>query len=521
MIEIQGPSYRMFEYEQVLLNREVEQLAGAAAAGDGATIDGSQEWSSDRIARAIKLLIERSTYLSAVRSEGQDWQPTAQATIEGKHWQLRGGGQRRKQSTRFGVHGIHEYRGKFNPQMARALINVVDPDANSLLDPFCGSGTTLVEGLRLSMSVAGIDLSPIAHHIATVKTQALLHHDHEGLTKDLRALKSQAAAAMKVAQDEDYYAGRDPLSTEAARYLTDWFTSPALAALRAGLSIIRNHSGDCTRLLAGVALSSILRDVSLQVPEDLRVRRRPTGFVAPSLAELFKTACEKIEVGLEELAETPRAVGSVELLLGSSHNPGLVQKIKQGTDRRLIVTSPPYATALPYIDTDRLSLIALGLVDPNELRPLEASLVGSREWNKAVQKRWADARSENAYGLPRSVTQLLQQLDERNKTVGAGFRRAAVPTLLYRYFAQMGEAFNAWSSGYLRPGERAVLVVGRNRTGPADDRILIDTPRLLADVAELHGFAVRELIPFETWPRYGLHSSNGVNGEDAVVLARA
>jgi site-specific DNA-methyltransferase (cytosine-N4-specific) len=47
----------------------------------------------------------------------------------------------------------------------------------------------------------------------------------------------------------------------------------------------------------------------------------------------------------------------------------------------LIITSPPYATALPYIDTQRLSLIWLGLCTVTQLRRLEAEAIGSRELN--------------------------------------------------------------------------------------------------------------------------------------------
>ena len=44
-----------------------------------------------------------------------------------------------------------------------------------------------------------------------------------------------------------------------------------------------------------------------------------------------------------------------------------------------VITSPPYATALPYIDTQRLSLVLLGLIGADELRATEAALVGARE----------------------------------------------------------------------------------------------------------------------------------------------
>ena len=95
----------------------------------------------------------------------------------------------------------------------------------------------------------------------------------------------------------------------------------------------------------------------------------------------------------------------------------------------------------------------------------------------------------------------------------------AVPSLLYRYFARMGRAMTTWAN-VLSPGESAVLIVGHNRTTAGGERVDIATPELLAEVATTCGFVVSEVIKLETWPRYGLHSANGVAGEDALVLSR-
>jgi site-specific DNA-methyltransferase (cytosine-N4-specific) len=183
----------------------------------------------------------------------------------------------------------------------------------------------------------------------------------------------------------------------------------------------------------------------------------------------------------------------------------------------LIVTSPPYATALPYIDTDRLSIALLGLAPSTELLALERSLIGSREWTQAEAAEWINHWHTNSDSLPQSLLKLLTAIDDQNDCHGAGFRRRAVPPLLYRYFASIGAAMNTWSE-HMQPGERAVLVVGRNRTGPRGHQLVINTPEILADVAVERGFTLVDMISLETWPRYGMHAHNGVNTELAVVL---
>jgi site-specific DNA-methyltransferase (cytosine-N4-specific) len=70
-----------------------------------------------------------------------------------------------------GPHGIHPYPAKFIPQIPRALLKLFHPgDDSPVLDPFCGSGTTLVEAMFAGMPSIGIDVHPLATLIAKVKT---------------------------------------------------------------------------------------------------------------------------------------------------------------------------------------------------------------------------------------------------------------------------------------------------------------------------------------------------------------
>src|SRR5260370_32805210 len=73
-----------------------------------------------------------------------------------------------------GIHAIHPYPAKFIPQIPRKLIELFHPgDSSIVLDPFCGSGTTLAEAIDLGLDAWGIDLSPIACLTTRVKTTPL------------------------------------------------------------------------------------------------------------------------------------------------------------------------------------------------------------------------------------------------------------------------------------------------------------------------------------------------------------
>ena len=84
----------------------------------------------------------------------------------------------------------------------------------------------------------------------------------------------------------------------------------------------------------------------------------------PSLRDAYTEAIDKFVTSLAELE--PWTAGQVATsMLGNADDADLFGDSK---GRRLIVTSPPYATALPYIDTDRLSIMALGLATPSQTR---------------------------------------------------------------------------------------------------------------------------------------------------------
>ena len=103
----------------------------------------------------------------------------------------------------------------------------------------------------------------------------------------------------------------------------------------------------------------------------------------------------------------------------------------------LVLTSPPYATALPYIDTDRLSLLVLFGMDSSARRPIEQSLIGSREIVTKERHRLEQAITDSEGVLPETTYNYLQELYARISQADVGFRRKNMPALLQRFFQDM------------------------------------------------------------------------------------
>ena len=264
--------YKLFPYERRLGLRELESLGLRELVDDEHCVAGCGD--ADR-------LLARVTYFEATEN-GDGATRTEQAAVEIAHRELREG-QGRQQATRYGLHGIHEYKGKFNPQIVRALSNVVDLKAETLIDPFCGSGTALIEGLRLGMDVLGVDQSPMACFLARAKVAATTSDRHTPAGG--RPARPRQPGRCCRFDRPGFSSSQRTMSPSWSRppwhILERWFTAPAFAGLSRGLFVLGRADG-LVRDLVLIAVSSILRDVSLQLPEDLRIRRRPEPYVAPT-----------------------------------------------------------------------------------------------------------------------------------------------------------------------------------------------------------------------------------------------
>jgi len=97
--------------------------------------------------------------------------PQVQMTLEGK--EALEDRDFAKADTSYLTHGLHEYPARMIPQIAQRLITLYTQEGDTLLDPFCGSGTTLVEARLSNRSAVGNDINPLATLLIKVKSTPL------------------------------------------------------------------------------------------------------------------------------------------------------------------------------------------------------------------------------------------------------------------------------------------------------------------------------------------------------------
>lgn len=493
MIELIRHPYKYFPYELELATREVKTLMPKASIFEteqGLQVrDGFDPGTLNRLA------------YSAGALDGECYLPTRQSQLE----QANGNGLNR-QSTRYSAHGLHEYKGKFNPQIVRATLNILNiPQGSHVIDPFCGSGTSLLECVHIGMNALGTDINPLAVFIANAKLTAL----------SLPACEIRDALGKIVKRERNVklHKARD-LARE--QYMLSWFSPDMYADIeRLRLAIEETGEPFSAPLLA--VASNLLRDYSLQDPNDLRIRRRKSPLPNKPFAVAYEDAATAF---LQKLEDAQQIVGVSEptskaVLVDSQHMSA--KELGIDTKYDCALTSPPYATALPYIDTQRLSLIWLGLIPASEIHPLEARLVGSREVRgKQAKKLLLDQLVRNAEQLPTEQANYCKMLQDA-LAEGDGFRRQAVPLLLYRYFVGMSQVFKRMHP-LMKQGAPFVLIVGGNHTVLGGRRFDINTPQHLARIAESCGWKHDETILLQTYQRYGYHMNNAVKNESMIVL---
>jgi DNA modification methylase len=417
---------------------------------------------------------------------------------------------------RYGPHDIHEYRGKFFPQLVKALINFAGlPECSTVLDPMCGSGTTICEARTMGMKAVGVDLNPLSVEISRLKTD-LLSVSPCLLQSELQHLVDEVNGAAAV-QPETLWKQSD------LDYLLRWFDPLALREIARILSVIspsdRGVKHPTLKKMAELCLSNILRPISWQSDADLRVRKKVTDYIEGTALRAFvEEITRQMEKLLPYLSLLQRAgqLPPHEVYAGDARKLNSILPSHIGACD-VLITSPPYATALPYIDTDRLSLIVLGLLPRQEHREREQKMIGNREITESQRQELWEAYQTRKGELPEDVCDLIDALAQSNHGDDVGFRRRNLPALLAKYFLDMTEALHS-AHQMMRPGSYAFYVVGNNSTTVNGVRIKIPTNEFLWQIGKRVGWSGERKVDMELLPSRDIFRNNRGSSETILVF---
>jgi hypothetical protein len=251
------------------------------------------------------------------------------------------------------VHRLHPYLGKFVPQLVEVLLDRHLVRGQRVLDPFAGSGTTLVQALESGMSATGCDVAAFNCLLMCVKTRRY----------DLFALESELRDCLRRFQAGEGAAGVP------TPFVAHWFAPQAAAELLRFRSLADDY--EHSDVLA-VVLSRAARSARRTAHFDLDFPREPR--LAPYWCHKHRRECRPVDSAakfirrytLDTLARLKlfarvRGRGDASVLDGDARELELDGRFDA------VVTSPPYPGLIDYHEQHRYAYELLGLDDRREL----------------------------------------------------------------------------------------------------------------------------------------------------------
>ena len=367
------------------------------------------------------------------------------------------------------LYALHPFAARFPHSLPGYFIDSLTEPGDTVLDPMCGSGITLLSGWSTGRKVIGVDLDPLARRQATARTTAL----DDNLVRRAGESAQRRAAALLAGlgpHPDPLAAVKETMDAPTREFLDYWFfpeTQVELACLT--LAIREEPDPDLRNMLEVVFSSTIVtksggvsraRDLAHTRPHRVadKAPRRPI----PLFANLVERAA-----GAYARMDHSR-LGDSRIIGGDARSLPLPE-----SSADLIVTSPPYANALDYMRAHKFSLAWLGDPIPS-LTKLRGQYIGS----------------ESDGGRAEVIAQVSLPAGVQGVVDRVGAADAPKSRVLRRYFIDMALSI-AEMARVLTRGSAAVIVVG-----PSTMRgILVPTHDCLADLAAHAGLDVVNVAP--------------------------
>ena len=251
------------------------------------------------------------------------------------------------------VHRLHPYLGKFIPQLVEALLGRYVVAGGRVLDPFAGSGTTLVQSLESGRDAVGVDIAAFNCLLTGVKTRRY----------DLFALETEIRDVVR-------RVGAFDGGPESTGYAAEWFAPQAGRELLAFRGLIGEYDHED---VLRVVLARAARSARRTPHYDLDFPR--TAQVEPYWCHKHKRICrpvERAEHFLRRYAlDTLARIKEFSRVRARGREAGVFHEDSREIDYRRrfdgVVTSPPYPGLIDYHEQHRYAYELLGLDDRRDV----------------------------------------------------------------------------------------------------------------------------------------------------------
>jgi hypothetical protein len=395
------------------------------------------------------------------------------------------------------THGLHLYPARMVPGIARELINRYSNEGDLIYDPFCGSGTTLVEGIIAKRKTVGIDLNPFAVLLSKVKTTPIYpdYLEMEWNFLKNRLVSFHAAERMK---EFDKNAG----TFLDLRFWYKSFVLRDLFFIRATINDLFSDDKDPVKSFMNVILAKTAREVSNQRQREFKRWRMPESELSNFKPVPIKVFIENCEVGLESMRKfyyVTEGKSSSKVYRKDARTFNIHNKSS------LVVSSPPYGDSGTTVAYGQFSSFALEWLGLNEISPIQ------------LDSEKLGSMGENYEGL-----QISKHLSQAYKHV----QRFDVNRGKYmlQFFGGMTESLHNIKDSMKEDGILS-LVLGNRRIKGVD----IPTDAIISELAQDVGFELIEThkrkimkkrMPYTTmhWEKEGIGSPQRTMNSETILV---
>lgn len=370
----------------------------------------------------------------------------------------------------------------------------------TVLDPFCGTGTSLLAARLEGYNALGVEVNPFLCFASEVKTRH--GFDLPLLRLEIGRVLAEAHIRLDGACDDVTQQMADKLPNMPR--LERWIARKVACKVVTLRECIEEHTSEENRDLARLALASILRGASNMKLSPHAFGSREVKQDAPVLT-MFEMKLHKMLADIEwlqeqqltkQLGKASVVQGDIRALSGMEH-PLL--------PAHLAICSPPYLNNLDYTMQTRMELFFLGFVSSMEaLKALRKQMMICDA--KATYK---DIRDWQRVEAVASVARIAREIDDKLGDKGWGWDYGRMTR---QYFGGLLRAMEAIKP-MLAPGAKLVMILGES----AHAGVLVPVPDMVAELGQLAGYNHPEVRPLRT----RRSSSHGFTLKESAVVMRS
>lgn len=396
----------------------------------------------------------------------------------------------------YATHYIHRYPAKFLPHFPKIFIkNFLKDKDEIVLDPMCGSGTTLIESCLANKKCIGVEIDTIGYLISKVATTQL---DTEFLSRLIDGIISNLKNFIN---DEECKRIDLPSEKDFPNYKL-WFREEVLKEI----ILIRNYIYNLNvpediRNFLLLSLSSIIRTLSNADPRDIFPQRDKHNLIRKRKYPIqeFEKSLKKNLILVRDFTSRTNGNQLAKVIFGDSRKLAIADNSID-----FIFTSPPYAYAMDYARINQLSSLLLSMKN-EEFKLHRKKYVGTDR----VSNNFFETNKPDYKGFEFAENEIKQAYDN-NKKYGI---------CLYKYFVDM-LSITKEIYRVLKRNSYLVYIVGNSTI----NRTKFHTDRVFKNICENVGFNVEFILerPYYAYrlPRKRNSHSNIIKKDMFLVVKK-